>query len=268
MIDEQLIAFCGRCHFRMYIPSKPAKYRIKLVMLCDSKTFYTVPALPYIGKGTHNGQIPLADYFVKEHAKSIYETNRNITTNDCFTSVPLVSSMLHDHKLTTVGALSTNMREIPTEMIDVKGRPVGTSLLLFDKEMMMMPFCPKKNKVVLLLSTMHRGKEVDTHSQKPETVKIYNKTEGSVDTLDQLCNMYSCSTKTRRWPLCVIYALLNMAGVNAIVLFNSVMVEKGQKTIPRKTFLLSLGQQMDSKPVNSTNYTCWCKQPHQRSSSR
>jgi hypothetical protein len=99
--------------------------------MCDSKTFYTVSVLPYVGKGTHNGQIPLADYFVKELAKLIYGTNRNITTGNRFTSVPLVSSALHDHKLTTVGTFRRNKREIRAEITDVKGRSMVCSLFLF-----------------------------------------------------------------------------------------------------------------------------------------
>jgi len=49
-IDEQLLAFRGRCPFRMYIPTKPAKYGIKIVMVCDAGTKYMVDASPYIGK--------------------------------------------------------------------------------------------------------------------------------------------------------------------------------------------------------------------------
>lgn len=37
-IDEQLLGFRGRCPFRMYIPNKPNKYGIKIVMTCDSAT--------------------------------------------------------------------------------------------------------------------------------------------------------------------------------------------------------------------------------------
>lgn len=33
-IDEQLVAFRGRCPFRMYIPSKPDRYGIKIIMMC------------------------------------------------------------------------------------------------------------------------------------------------------------------------------------------------------------------------------------------
>lgn len=34
-IDEQLIPFRGQCPFRQYIPSKPAKYGIKIWAACD-----------------------------------------------------------------------------------------------------------------------------------------------------------------------------------------------------------------------------------------
>lgn len=39
-IDEQLVPYRGRCPFRQYIPSKPAKYGIKIWVLCDSKSWY------------------------------------------------------------------------------------------------------------------------------------------------------------------------------------------------------------------------------------
>ncbi|CAG4990278.1 unnamed protein product [Colias eurytheme] len=46
-IDEQLLGFRGRCPFRMYIPNKPNKYGIKIVMTCDSATRYMIDAMPY-----------------------------------------------------------------------------------------------------------------------------------------------------------------------------------------------------------------------------
>lgn len=39
-VDEQLVAFRGRCPFRQYMSSKPAKYGIKFWVLCDSATSY------------------------------------------------------------------------------------------------------------------------------------------------------------------------------------------------------------------------------------
>lgn len=75
-VDEQLLGFRGRCPFRMYIPSKPDKYGIKTVVLCDSKTNYMIDAIPYMGKGTNTNGEPLASFFVKQLTESIRGSNR------------------------------------------------------------------------------------------------------------------------------------------------------------------------------------------------
>ena len=49
-MNEQLLAFRGNCPFRMYIPSKPAKYGIKLVLINDNSSKYLLGGLPYLGR--------------------------------------------------------------------------------------------------------------------------------------------------------------------------------------------------------------------------
>ncbi|CAH1988980.1 unnamed protein product [Acanthoscelides obtectus] len=49
-VDEQLVSFRGRCPFKQYIPSKPAKYGVKIWTLCDSKTSYAYKLQIYTGK--------------------------------------------------------------------------------------------------------------------------------------------------------------------------------------------------------------------------
>lgn len=49
-IDEKLEAFRGRCSFKQYIPSTPAKYGIKIYALCDAAVFYTFNMEIYCGK--------------------------------------------------------------------------------------------------------------------------------------------------------------------------------------------------------------------------
>ena len=49
-LDERLVAFRGRSPFRQYIPSKPAKYGIKIWAACDAKTSYTSNVQVYTGK--------------------------------------------------------------------------------------------------------------------------------------------------------------------------------------------------------------------------
>lgn len=52
-LDEQLIGFCGRCFFKIYIPSKPNKYGIKVLMICDNATKYIMNVVAYLGKGLY-----------------------------------------------------------------------------------------------------------------------------------------------------------------------------------------------------------------------
>ena len=82
------------------------------------------------------------------------------------------------------------------------------------------PLHQKKNKSVVLLSAMHRDAKVDAETKKPEIIQFYNSTKGGVDTVDQLCGNYSVSRRTRRWPLCVFFHLVTIAGVNGQILFN------------------------------------------------
>ncbi|GBP82496.1 PiggyBac transposable element-derived protein 4 [Eumeta japonica] len=70
-IDEQLLGFRGRCPFRMYIPSKPNKYGLKILMLCDSKTNYMLNAMPYVGKTETNGD-SLGSYYVKTLTENLW----------------------------------------------------------------------------------------------------------------------------------------------------------------------------------------------------
>lgn len=50
-IDEMLLAFKGRCKFIVYMPNKPAKYVIKILLLVDAETYYVYNAYIYFGKG-------------------------------------------------------------------------------------------------------------------------------------------------------------------------------------------------------------------------
>jgi hypothetical protein len=50
VIDEILLSFRGRCSFRMFIPSKKAKFGIKIYCLVDPRTNYLINSEIYTGK--------------------------------------------------------------------------------------------------------------------------------------------------------------------------------------------------------------------------
>lgn len=70
-LDKQLLAFCNRCLFKMYIRKKPAKYDIKFVLMCDIDSKYMITVESYIGKGSiihkkGGGTLPVAPYYVNK----------------------------------------------------------------------------------------------------------------------------------------------------------------------------------------------------------
>jgi len=238
-IDEMLVPFRGRCGFIQYMPNKPAKYGIKIFALCDAKTFFTGNLEVYCGKqpnGPYNFSSGPSDIVTRltAHMKG---TCRNLTTDNWYTSYPLAVSLLKD-KITLVGTLKKNKKEIPFEFLPNKNKEVNSSMFGFQKQVTLVSFTPKKNKSVVLLSTMHHDASVDTETKKPEIVHFYNSTKGGVDTVDQLCGNYSVSRRTRRWPLCIFFQLLNIAGVNGLILHN--MTRSEDKAQKRRQFLKNL----------------------------
>lgn len=104
-IDEQLVGFRGRCPFRVYMNNKSNKYGLKIVMICDNATKYMIKAIPYLGKGTTPEGVAVADHFVQLLVDEMRGTNRNITMDNWFVSVPLVTRLREDYGLTVVGTI-------------------------------------------------------------------------------------------------------------------------------------------------------------------
>ena len=95
----------------------------------------------------------------------------------------------------------------------------------------------KKQKSVILLSTMHRGCAVMSNTKsKPANIEFYNRNKCGVDLLDSMARMHSTKSPMRRWPMAVWCNILDPAGVNAWILFNK---ETGRK-ISRLDFMHTL----------------------------
>ena len=238
-IDEKLKAFRGKCHFRQYIPSKPNKYGITIFALVDSRIFYTANLEVYCGKQPH-GPLEVSNKpsdVVKRLSSVISGTGRNITLDNWFTSLELAND-LYQKNITLVGTLRKNKAEIPPGFTVTKNREIGSSLFGFHKNSTLVSYAPKKNKIVLVLSTMHHDSNIDSSTgekKKPEMITFYNATKSGVDTVDQLCSTYDVARKTNRWPMVIFYSMLNVAGINAQIIYNS------NNKVGRSNFLKQLG---------------------------
>lgn len=244
-IDEKLEAFRGRCSFRQYIPNKPAKYGIKIYAMVDAKNFYTVNLEIYPGKQPEgpflqsNKAFDVVDRLVHPISKS----HRNITMDNWFTSIPLVTHLQQNHKLTSTGTLRKNKKEIPPNFITTRRKEVYSTQFAFQKDMTLISYMPKRSKVVLVLSSLHHDQNIDPASgekRKPEIITFYNSTKAGVDVVDELCATYDVSRNSKRWPMTVFYAVMNVAAINGVIIFR----ENNNSKTNRRDFLRKLGLSM------------------------
>lgn len=244
-IDEQLLGYRGRCGFRQYIPSKPDRYGIKLWLCTDSETFYTCNAAPYLGKQAgENRQQNVGTTVVTQLTEPYYHTGRNVTVDNFFNDVSL-SEFLLQKGLTLVGTMRRNKRDIPPEFLPSRSRSEGSSIFGFNEKTTMVSYVPKRNKAVILTSSMHHEPSVDSVSGKPDIILFYNSTKSGVDTVDQLCHKYTVKRPTKRWPLCIFYGILDIAAINSMVIWlqKNPQWEQG-KTHKRRLLLEELGLQL------------------------
>jgi hypothetical protein len=104
------------------------------------------------------------------------------------------------------------------------GRPLPSSMFGFRKQITTVSYVERKNKNVLIWSTLHYDDTIDKESgdkQKPEIVTFYNLTKGGVDALDKFSASYDTARNSRRWPLTIFYSILNTAGLNSEIVYRN-----------------------------------------------
>ena len=154
---------------------------------------------------------------VLDLAEDIDNSCRNIACDNFFTILSLVRKLLHKN-LTLIGTMRKSKPELPTEFTVAKGRNAKSTVFSFQLDAMIASYCPKTNRVVNMLSTMHSQPEIESPSdQKPSIILFHNKTKGGVGTLDRMLRSYSIKRMTRRWPLVLFYNMLDVSAINAFM---------------------------------------------------
>ncbi|CAH2102077.1 unnamed protein product [Euphydryas editha] len=168
-------------------------------------------AYVYLGKGSYPTNVPSAHFFTLKLTEKIHGTNRNLTCDNWFTSIPVAKELLQK-QVTLVGTLRRNKREIPPSFLEVKDRDRNTAKFAYSEELTLLSYCPpksKQKKIVPMLSTMHATADYNAKNRLPEIVEFYNKTKIGVDLMDQ-CYTYSVSRRTKRWPMALFFGLMNI----------------------------------------------------------
>ncbi|UYV70487.1 hypothetical protein LAZ67_7003294 [Cordylochernes scorpioides] len=240
--------FREKCPFKIYIPSKPNKYGIKIVILADSRTHYMYNAMVYTGKSKtpKSKELSLPTQIVLDISRPLWKSNRNITADNWFTSIELV-----EHGLTYLGTMRKNKPQNPPQFQPHPKRESGTSIFGFSGTKTLVSYVPKKRKSVILISSMHHDNKCDETTGKPDIIMDYNLTKGGVDTIDQMVSNFSTSRRSRRWPLALFYALLDITALNSYIIFNYQIDKKDQKE--RSTFIVDLRRSLIDEHLATRN---------------
>ncbi|XP_055918320.1 piggyBac transposable element-derived protein 3-like [Eupeodes corollae] len=199
-VDEQLFPYRGKTKFTQFIPSKPAKYGIKIWWAYDSKTKYPLEGKLYTGRGegeereSNQGQNVLLQL-----ANRYSNTGRTLVADNFFTTLE-GTKRLAGIGLAFVGTVRSNKRFLPEEMKKNSSRPLLSSLFGFHENLVSVcSYVPKKNKAVNLLSTVHYSKDCRGEAMKPEAILLYNSNKAGVDCMDQMVTHFTSKRPTRRW---------------------------------------------------------------------
>ncbi|XP_029648376.1 piggyBac transposable element-derived protein 4-like [Octopus sinensis] len=119
-VEEQLVSFRGRCPFRVYIPSKPGKYGIKIWVVYDSETSYVWKMQIYTGKDPVKGrETNQGSRVFGDLVRELENTGHNITCDNFFTCLVLARKLL-SKKPTLVGTIRKNRVELPSALTNGK----------------------------------------------------------------------------------------------------------------------------------------------------
>ncbi|XP_047103577.1 piggyBac transposable element-derived protein 4-like [Schistocerca piceifrons] len=158
-VDEHLCVYRGRCSFKVYIPSKPGKYGIKIWCAVDCEHGYLTNLQMYTGRSGDVREVNQGKRVVLDLVCHLAGSGRNITTENVFTSYDLGQELLK-MKLTLVGILRYTRKEVPKEFLPSKTREQCTTRFAYSGKTLLVSYVPKTNKTVLLLSTQHQSFEV------------------------------------------------------------------------------------------------------------
>ncbi|XP_030580344.1 uncharacterized protein LOC115776720 [Archocentrus centrarchus] len=245
-IDEQLFPSKTRCCFLQYIATKPDKFGIKFWVACDLKSKYICNVFPYLGKDPSrpSGE-RLSETVVMRLMEPFMDKGRTVTTDNFFTSLSL-AQRLRSRKTTILGTVNKSRREIPQSARQMD-RTEFTTQVFSTTGATLTVYAPKRKKAVYVLSSMHSVVETeDTTKRKPNTVTQYNKTKCGVDVMDQMVREYSVRAGTRRWPVAVFYNMIDMAALNAHVLYQACIGVQER----RVDFLVELAKELGNSHVS------------------
>jgi len=216
-VDEQLLPHKSRCKWITFMPNKPDKYGLKFWAMVEVENKYVISLSPYLGKDP-SGMVAknLATNVVMDLVdKAGLSSGYNITADNYFTSLQLIRR-LKERNLSYVGTMRQDRVDVCSQML--RKKELHSNEAFYSSDALVLSYQCKPRKCVLIASSMHSSPGPLINS-KPEVLHFYNKNKCGVDVMDQMTRLYTTKAASRRWPVAVWSNILDIAAINAWVIF-------------------------------------------------
>ena len=233
-IDERMIKSKARSPFKQYIKNKPVKWGFKQFAACDSESAILFDFELYTGQVEASAQ-GLTHDVVSRLCGSLHNNNHILFTDNYYTSAALATSLL-EKNIYVVGTVRTNRQGFP-DILKSDAKKLekyadrGATRYARDNQILFQQW--KDNRVVSMLSTVHRGNKYTTVTRnvkvngqyqqlevkQPECISLYNEKMGGVDQFNQHAQVYRTLRKTLKYWRSIVLDFLDIAEVNSFRMF-------------------------------------------------
>ena len=226
-IDESMVLFKGRSSIKQYNPMKPIKRGYKLWCRSDM-TGYIYEFDVYQGKNgeTEKDGLGLGGSVVKKFTKSLWGKNYVVTFDNYFSS-PDLMDFLKSKDVYACGTVRPVRKGLPDlarnkslarGQFDFRTTPQGLIYVKWrDNRCVHFLSNFHGTEPVVLQRTQRDGSKIEVSA--PNAVADYNSKMGGVDKADMLRSIYDLDRKSRKWWHRLFFAMVEMALVNAYVLY-------------------------------------------------
>lgn len=206
VIDESMVPFRGRLHFRQYIPNKTHKYGVKLYKLCSPEG-YTFNVNVYCGKNDKDNtqeNVGHSQAVVLKLLRSVNPKQGRILYADNFYSSPALVERLYKENMLYCGTLRSNRKGVPAMNEKLKrGEIVAREknftrvIKWMDKRpVLMISSDPSHDSLLIRTDKRNRNGE---DILKPKCVLDYNRAKKGVDFSDQMSSYHTVLRRSVKW---------------------------------------------------------------------
>ena len=250
-IDESMVGFKGRIHFRQYMPAKPTKWGLKQFVLCDSRSGYQIKSIIYTGKDSfvRAKDVPLTEDVVLKLLDG-FERKGHIVYMDNFYSSPKLFQTLQTLGIGACGTVNMNRQGMPKDFKTAVLRKGDDPL--FKRQRDLVACLWHDTKKVTLLSTVHTDNTVDKKIRsrntdggfrmvdKPVIAESYNHNMSGVDLMDQLVGSYEFPHKSSKWYHPIYHRVREVALTNGYLKYKEYCERKGLRPVNKVQFRRSV----------------------------